>query len=68
MYNTCQICGELKSSNSGLCESCKEEYNTIRSYIEKSPRSTLMDISNSTRLSLKKIRLFVERGHFDLKE
>jgi hypothetical protein len=67
MYNTCEVCGDLKSSINGYCEPCKEEYNIVRSYIMKSPLSTLMDISNSTGVSLKKIRRFVETGDFQLK-
>lgn len=64
----CQYCGYLKPANDAFCTTCTDEYIKIRSYIEERPASSLMEIAASTRIPLKKVRLFVEKGHFLLKE
>jgi ribosomal protein L40E len=65
--NVCPYCGFLKPAIRLACESCTEEYEALRLYIEKQPLSNMMEISNSTKISLKKIRLYIEKGHFSIK-
>jgi hypothetical protein len=65
--NLCPYCGLLKPVIHLVCESCLEECKAIRFYIEKQPFSNMMEVSTSTKISLKKIRLYIEKGYFSLK-
>jgi hypothetical protein len=65
--NFCPYCGFLMPANRLACEYCTEEYEAIRFYLEQHPLSTMMEVSTSTKISLKKIRLYIEKGHFSLK-
>jgi hypothetical protein len=65
--NLCPSCGFLKPVIHLVCESCTEEYKAIRFYIEKQPLSNIMEISTSTKISLKKIRMYIEKGYISLK-
>lgn len=66
-YQICRLCNELKAStNNQICESCTDEYKTIRTHIEKNPKSTVLEISTETRVSLKRINQLVEIGRFTL--
>jgi hypothetical protein len=69
MYNDnmCKFCTGLRPAVNGICESCKGEYTTIRTFIEKYPISNLMDISNATKISLAKIRTFLDKGYFSIR-
>jgi hypothetical protein len=62
--NVCLFCDYLAQSSNGICQSCKQEYTVVRGYIETNPSSNVMEISNSTKISLSKIRLFIKEGHF----
>jgi molybdenum cofactor biosynthesis enzyme MoaA len=64
MNNFCQSCDQLRPTSQGICDVCTEDYKVIREYIQQNPESNVMDISNSTKISLKKIRIFVEKGNF----
>jgi molybdenum cofactor biosynthesis enzyme MoaA len=64
MNNFCEFCDQLRPTLQGMCDVCTEEFKTIRDYISQYPDSNVMDISISTKVSLKKIRLFVVKGNF----
>jgi NMD protein affecting ribosome stability and mRNA decay len=63
----CLLCGQsTKPAKNGVCETCIEEYETIRSYIVQHPSANLMEISNATKISIKRINQFVDKGKFIL--
>jgi hypothetical protein len=63
----CTLCGKTsKPTTNGVCEICIEEYKTIRSYIEAKPLANVMEISNATKISIKRINQFVDKGKFIL--
>jgi hypothetical protein len=63
----CILCGKsAKPTTHSVCETCVEEYKTIRSYIEEKPLANIMEISNATKISIKRINQFVDNGKFIL--
>jgi hypothetical protein len=64
MTNFCQFCDQLKPTVQGMCVVCTEEYKIVRDYVLQYPDSNVMDIANSTKISFKKIRIFVKKGNF----
>ncbi|TJY44035.1 hypothetical protein E5161_01155 [Cohnella pontilimi] len=66
-YPMCQLCGQSTSPiKNGACETCIEEYDTIRNYIEQHPSANMMEISYATKISIKRINQFVDKGKFIL--
>jgi predicted ATP-dependent serine protease len=63
MNNFCMFCDQIKPSHQGMCNECRDEYNLIRDYIMQRTDANAMDISNSTKVSLMKIRRFIEKGN-----
>jgi hypothetical protein len=65
--NLCLFCGNLRPTLQGMCEHCSEEYTRIRSFIELKPTANIMELAHETKVSYKKIKLFIEKGNFILK-
>ncbi|UJF32324.1 hypothetical protein [Paenibacillus hexagrammi] len=60
MLNNCKRCGKLYLHNHGAyCEDCRKEeaelYRTVREYIAKNPRSTLLDVHTHTQIPIPKL-------------
>ncbi|WP_157756142.1 hypothetical protein [Paenibacillus crassostreae] len=65
----CKFCGNLRPrTNTGICETCKIDYEHIRTYVTDHPNSIVMDISHATKIPVSKIMTFVRGGHFLLVE
>lgn len=62
----CLICGELTATINGVCATCTEDYKKIRSHIETNPLDNIMQISNATNITLKRINQLVDKGKFIL--
>lgn len=68
-YEICDFCGNLaEKTKYHMCHRCREGYLHIRSIIEENPNATVLEISNRTGLTIKKIHTFVNKGYFSIKE
>jgi NMD protein affecting ribosome stability and mRNA decay len=65
--NFCLFCGNLRPTIQGMCEHCSEEHARIRSYIKLKPTANILELAHETKVSYKKIKLFIEEGIFILK-
>lgn len=66
-YEICGRCQRFFEQNGkGYCEKCDDELklsrNTINNYLEKNPRSSIIDIVKETGVKLKDVNVFLESG------
>ncbi len=68
-YQICDYCGNLHVKTvKKMCGDCERNYNKIHDMIVEHGNRTVLDISNHTGVSVRKILTFVERGFFIMKE
>ena len=66
-YDICNKCQRffIKNGNQ-YCDECSKDldhsYKSIEKYLEENPGASIMEIVNSTGVSLKNVNLFVEKG------
>lgn len=66
-YNICKVCGKFFEKNGQtLCEKCyekdKREYDRVREFVERHSGATVLDVINSTGISMKTIMRYIEEG------
>jgi hypothetical protein len=68
-YQLCDYCGELhEKTNRRMCKTCEKNYLLLRSIVEASPNSTVLELSSQTGISVSRIHSFVRNGFFVMKE
>jgi hypothetical protein len=68
-YQLCDYCGELyERTNRRMCRTCEQNYLQLRSIVEASPNSTVLELANLTGISVSRIHTFVRNGFFVMKE
>jgi hypothetical protein len=68
-YQICDFCGNLYGkTDKKMCQSCEKSYLKIRSIVEVSPNTMVLDLSNQTGISVSRILSFVRNGYFIMKE
>lgn len=72
-YNICKKCQRFFNRNGNqYCDECSEEldhsYKNIEKYLKENPGASIMEIVNSTGVSLKNVNLFIDNGGATYKE
>ncbi len=68
-YQICDFCGNLYAKTVGkMCGDCERNYHRLRDIIVAHPGMTVLELSNHTGITVRKILTFVERGFFIMRE
>jgi len=64
----CLRCGEVYRPIAGrrICAACveadRQEYQSVREYLRRRPKSTMLEVSDATGVSIKKLQEYVREG------